>query len=85
MNSPSNIQRSTYSELIAVMTELWELLDTLTTVKPGASLRRAPSDIGIHLAQSFNSDAALAVGFTPEAVTVISALPYLHNSDPDIC
>lgn len=78
------MQRSNHSELIVVMTKLWELLDTLTVVKPGASLRRPPSDTGIHLAQSFNSDAALAAGFTPEAVTVISALPYLHDSYPDI-
>lgn len=39
--------------LIAVMTELCELLDTLAIVKPGASLGRPLSDTGIHLASDF--------------------------------
>lgn len=80
----SNMQLSNHSELIAVMTELWELLDMLAIVKPGASLRRPPSDTGIHRADSFNSSAALAAGFTPEAITVMSTLPYLHDSHPDM-
>ena len=78
------MQLSNHSELITVMAELWELVDTLAIVKPGASLRRPPSDTGIHRAGSFDVDAALAAGFTPDAVTVISALPYLHDSRPDM-
>lgn len=39
--------------LIAIMTELCELLDTLAIVKPGASLGRPLSDTGIHLASDF--------------------------------
>ena len=78
------MQLSNHRELITVMAELWELVDTLAIVKPGASLRRPPSDTGIHRAGSFDVDAALAAGFTPDAVTVISALPYLHDSRPDM-
>lgn len=80
----SSTQLSNHSELISVMAELWELLEMLAVLKPGTSLRRPPSDTGVHLADSFNADAALAVGFTPEAVTVMSALPYLHDGHPDM-
>ena len=68
MNPPSSMQLFNHSELIAVMTELWELLDTLAIVKPGTSLRRPPSDIRIHRADNFNTDAAVAAGFASEAV-----------------
>ena len=84
MDVPCNMQFSNHSELIAVMTELWELLDLLAIVKPGASLRLPPSDTGVHLADSFNVDAAIAAGFTPEAVKVMPSLPYLHDSHPDM-
>lgn len=78
------MQLSNHSELITVMAELWDLVDTLAIVKSGASLRRPPSDTGIHRAGSFDVDAALAAGFTLDAVTVMSALPYLHDSRPDM-
>ena len=78
------MQLSNHSELIFVVTELWELLEMLAILKPGASLRRPPSDAGVHTADSFNADAALAAGFTSEAVKVMSALPYLHDSNPDM-
>jgi len=77
------MQLSNHSDLIAVMTELWTLLDTLAIVKPGVSLRLPPSDTGVHLASTFSIDAALAAGFAPKAVTVMSVLPYLHDSQPD--
>ena len=67
-----------------VITELWELLEMLAVLKPVASLRRPPSDTGVHTAESFNADAALAAGFASEAVKVMSALPYLHDSHPDM-
>jgi len=78
------MELSRHSELIAVVTELWELLDTLAIVKPEASLQRPPSNSGIHRADRFHANAALAAGFSPEAVRVISALPYLHDSQPDM-
>jgi hypothetical protein len=77
------MQLSDHSELIAVTTELWALLDTLSVTKPD-SLHLPPSDTGLHSASIFHADAALAAGFDPEAVTVMSALPYLHDSDPDM-
>jgi hypothetical protein len=77
------MQLSTHSDLIAVMAELWTLLDTLAIIKSGASLQLPPSDTGVHPASTFSIDAALAAGFTPEAVTVMSALPYLHDSQPE--
>jgi len=72
---------SDHSELISVLTELWTLIDQLAVVKSDA-LRLPPSDSGIHSATSFHADAALAAGFTTEAVAVMSALPYLHDSEP---
>lgn len=78
------MQLSNHSELISVVAELWELLEMLAVLKPGASLRRPPSDTGVHTADNFNTDAALAAGFTSEAVKVMSALPYVHDSHPDM-
>jgi hypothetical protein len=68
---------SNHAELIAVLTELWTLLDMLAIVKPGA-LQLPPFDTGLHPLRSFHAEAALAAGFDPEAVAVMSALPYLH-------
>jgi len=65
------------------MTELWALLVTLSTTKPNA-LRLPLRDTGLHLASRFHADAALLAGFDPEAVAMMSALPYLHDIDPDI-
>jgi hypothetical protein len=78
------MQLTNHSELIAIMTELWELLDTLAILKPGASLQRPPPNTGTHPADRFHAKAALAAGFTPGAVKVMSALPYLHDSHPDM-
>jgi hypothetical protein len=78
------MQLSDHSELFAVLTELWSLFGQLAIVKPGASLNLPPSDTGFYPANSFHADVALAAGFTPEAVSVMSALPYLHDSLPDM-
>ncbi|KAM0698844.1 hypothetical protein Q7P36_000888 [Cladosporium allicinum] len=76
------MQLSNHGELIAVMTELWTLLDTLAVVEPGA-LRLPPPDTGYHPTSAFHADAALAAGFHPEAAAVMSALPYIHTEDWD--
>lgn len=68
-----------HRELIAVMTELWTLLDELAIIEPGA-LQLPPTDSGVHPASIFDADVALAAGYSPEAVAVMSALPYLHDS-----
>lgn len=76
------MQLSNHGELIAVMAELWTLLDTLAVVEPGA-LRLPPPDTGYHPTSAFHADAALAAGFHPEAAAVMSALPYIHTEDWD--
>jgi hypothetical protein len=73
---------SDHRELINVMTELRSLFDTIAIVEPGA-LRFPPPDTGIHPTSVFQADAALAAGFDPEAVVVMSALPCLHHDDWD--
>jgi hypothetical protein len=74
------MQLSNHAKLIAILTELWTVFDTLAIIKPGA-LRLPPPDTGLHYASSFHAGAALAAGFDPEAVAVMSALPYLHDDD----
>ena len=73
---------SDHRELINVMTELRSLFDTIAIVEPGA-LRFPPPDTGIHPTSVFQADAALAAGFDPEAVVVMSVLPYLYHDDWD--
>jgi hypothetical protein len=76
-HTPTEMQLSNHAELIAVLTELWTLLDTLAIIKSDA-LQLPPSDTGLHPASSFHAEAALAAGFDPEATAVMAALPYLH-------
>lgn len=70
------MQFSVHGEIIAVLTELYTLLDTLAAIEPGL-VRLPPADTGIHPSSVFNADAAKAAGFNAEAVEVLSALPYL--------
>lgn len=58
---------SDHSELIAVLTELYTLLNTLAAA-PANSLISPQSDTGKHT--DFNSDAAREAGFSDEAVEV---------------
>jgi len=74
------MQLSNHSELITVLTELYTLFDDLAAIEPNI-LRLPPSDTSVHPASLFDADGATAAGFTPEAVLVISALPYLHDGD----
>jgi hypothetical protein len=76
-HTPTEMQLSNHAELIAVLTELWTLFNTLAIVKLEA-LQLPPSDTRLHPASSFHAEAALAAGFDPEAIAVMSALPYLH-------
>lgn len=66
---------SDHSELIATVTELKVLLDTLAGIDPD-TLCLPPRDTGVHPSDIFNADAATAAGFTSEAVLVLSAIPY---------
>jgi hypothetical protein len=67
---------SNHTEIISILTELYTLLDTLAAISPNL-VRLPPTSIGIHPPSIFNATAAHAAGFSPEAVTVLSALPYL--------
>lgn len=71
------MQLTRHSEIIAVLTELYTLLDTLAAISPDLSPRFPPSDTGVHPPSIFNADGARAAGFNDEAVMVLSALPYL--------
>jgi hypothetical protein len=74
---------SNHTEIITVLTELYTLLDTLAAISP--NLVRLPStSTGIHPPSIFNATAAHAAGFSSEAVTVLSALPYLDVSRHEI-
>ncbi|KAI7183683.1 hypothetical protein KC363_g8114 [Hortaea werneckii] len=78
------MQLEDHRELVAVITELWTLFEQLAIVKPSASLIQPPSHTGIHPNASFHADVACAAGFSPTAVVVLSILPYLHDSEPDM-
>lgn len=78
------MQLKDHRELVAVLTELWTLFEQLAIIKPGASLIQPPSHTGIHPDTSFHADVARAAGFSPTAVAVMSALPYLRDSEPDL-
>lgn len=71
------MQLAHHSEIIAVLTELYTLLDTLAAIPPDLSPRFPPSDSGVHPTRIFNAHAAKAAGFNDEAVLVLSALPCL--------
>jgi hypothetical protein len=70
------MQLSNHNEIITVLTELYTLLDTLAAISPNL-VRLPPTSTGVHPPHIFNATAARAAGFSPEAVTVLSALPYL--------
>jgi hypothetical protein len=71
---------SDHSEVIDVLTELYTLLTTLAAVPPGAFWLPRPdseayeSDIGERAV--FDIKAALAVGFSANAVRLMATLPY---------
>lgn len=66
---------SDHSELISVLKELYSLLDTLSAV-PSTSIDSPPPDTGVHPPSDLDADSALAAGFSPEAVRVLSMIPY---------
>lgn len=69
---------SKHSELIAVMTELYTLFDDLVAIEPNI-IHFPPSDTGVHPTTLFDAEGARAAEFAPEAVAVMSSLPYLHD------
>ena len=73
-----------HSEIIGVLTELYTLLDTLAAISPDLTPRFPPPNTGVHPPTVFNADAARAAGFDAEAITVLSALPYLNVGDHEM-
>jgi hypothetical protein len=73
-----------HSEIINVLTQLYSLLNTLAAIEPRLSPRYPPTDTGIHPPEIFNEEAARAAGFSPEAVVVLSALPYLNVGEHEM-
>lgn len=64
---------SPHSEFITTLTELYTLLDTLAATPPD-SVHLPP-----HAPGAFNSDVAIAAGYAPDTVDLLSALPYLDK------
>ncbi|ROV96763.1 hypothetical protein VMCG_07905 [Cytospora schulzeri] len=83
--APDQVQHA-HAELIDALTELYTLLDILGALPPANSYSDSESptinvNVNIflppHTAGSVNADAAGAAGFAPEAVSLMSALPFL--------
>jgi len=73
-----------HSEIIDVLTELYSLLDTLAAIEPDLTPRFPHPSTGVHPATAFNADAARVAGFDAEAISVLSALPYLNVGDHEM-
>jgi hypothetical protein len=67
---------SDHRELFSVLKELYTLLDQLAVVPPSIAIL-PPPETSIHTASDFDAKAAKAAGFSDEAVTVLSSMPYL--------
>ena len=64
-----------HSELIAVLTELYTLLDTLSATPP-VTAELPPSHTGLWPLEDFDANSAHEAGFSEEAVRVLSMIPY---------
>lgn len=73
------IQQEDHSELVAVLTELLGLLDTLVAIEPDAILY--PPDNGLHSLRVINVTAASAAGYSPQAIRLMHSLPYLYDGE----
>ena len=69
-----------HSELVVVLTELLVLLDDLVAIEPNTLLYPQP-DTGLHVPGAINATAASVAGYSTQAITLISSLPYLQDSD----
>lgn len=75
---------SRHSEIIAVLKELYNLLESLAALSPEIAVLLPPADTSVHSPNVFNFDAARAAGFNEEAVAVLSALPYLDVGEHEM-
>lgn len=58
------------------LAELFTLLDALATIEPGSVSLPLP-DTGRHATGAINTTAAIAAGYSAEAVKLMCSLPYL--------
>ncbi|KAI0486983.1 hypothetical protein F4859DRAFT_467833 [Xylaria cf. heliscus] len=65
-----------HSELISVLTEFYTLLTSLGVV-PADTVCLPDANTGTHPDGAINTDVAAAVGYAPEAIELMNALPYL--------
>jgi hypothetical protein len=69
-----------HSELVEVLTELLGLLEDLVAIEPNALLYPQP-DTGLHVPGTINATAASVAGYSTQAITLMSSLPYLQHGD----
>jgi hypothetical protein len=73
-------RRDDHSELVEVLTELLGLLDLLAAIEPKSLLYPQP-DTGKHAPGTINATAASIAGYSAQAITLMSLLPYLQDYD----
>lgn len=71
-------RRDDHSELVEVLTELLGLLDALVAIEPDSLLYPQP-DTGVHAPGTINTTAASIAGYSAQAITLMSSLPYLQD------
>lgn len=69
-----------HSELVVVLTELLGLLDDLVAIEPNTLLYPQP-DTGLHVPGTINATAASVAGYSTQAITLMTSLPYLRHSE----
>lgn len=73
-------RRDDHSELVEVLTKLLGLLDDLVAIEPNTVLYPEP-DTDLHVPGIINATAASVAGYSTQAITLMSSLPYLQHSD----
>lgn len=76
-------RRDDHSELVGVLTELLGLLDALVAIEPD-SILYPQSGTGVHAPGTINATAASTAGYSAQAITLMSLLPYLQNHDFEV-
>lgn len=80
---PNTMKPEAHGELIEVLAELFTLLDALVAIEPGLVSLPLP-DTGCHAPGAINTTAAIAAGYSAEAVKLMYSLPYLWDWEVEI-
>lgn len=75
---PNTRNPAAHGELIEVLAELFTLLDALFTIEPGSVSLPLPNT-GCHAPEAINTTAAIAAGYSADAVKLMYSLPYLWD------